>query len=330
MIKIIIIFLLKLFFSKEIFSQDEQKKTEINLKIEIAKLSQEGQILLRNKKWTEVEKIAQAIIKKNPNSPESFYLLGASLHGKGEYFKSIEILQQAFSLQSNHDPTLFFLGLSYFKLGQWEKSLEYFKSAAEHGSFNPFYRYNLALVLFILGDYEKSAEEAEKTLQLKENYFKAKVILAKAWYKIGKQEEALQVVKEMYEKKQELEKIQSLYAELLVVKEKNYKKALQVLARKPSLSIEERRIAGYSYMQLGDWEKAIAHYKNFVKFERDTEEDALNLIRCLIWSGRESEAEMYLSKLIKINYEKRKYFSDIFQEIIEKRNLTKEIYSPIF
>jgi tetratricopeptide (TPR) repeat protein len=329
-LNVLIIFLLGMYPVQEVFSQSETRKTEIQAKIDVTRLSQEGYSFLRSRRWKDVDRVADQIYQKNPSSPESYYLKGGSLHGKGEYYKSIESLNKALQLQSNHDPSLFFMGMNYFRLGIWNKAMDYFSQAAESGSFHPFYRYNLALTCFVAGDFDRAILESQKTLQLKENYFKAKVILAKALYRSNKKQEALDLTKEMYEKKQESEKIISLYAELLMDVDKNYRKAIQIIGTKSNLSIEDRRVAGFSYMQLGEWNKAIIHYKNFVRFERDTEEDALNLIRCLLWAGRDPEAEIYLSRLIASNKDKRSEYSDIYQEALDKRNLSRDLYTPFF
>lgn len=308
--------------------EDDSKKQEIQVRLEISKLSTEGQNLLRARKPQEAWNISEKIYQKNPNSPESYYLKGASLYSQKKYFQAIEYLKKAIQINPNHDPSLSVIGLTYFALKQFNKAKEFFQRASEEGSFNPFYRYNLALTHFLTKDYEKAAQEAEKTLQLKENYYKAKVILVKSQYYLGKKKEAYELASEMIEQNVEVNKIFSTYIQLLIEVDKNYEKAIQLLNRKKNLGKEEKKLLAYSYMQLGNWNNAIANYKTALKVETDTEDDILNLIQCYIWNDNLTEAENLLTELIKFNKQNRKQYLDFFKETIEKKNFYQEVYSP--
>lgn len=310
-------------------SQEEDlKKEEIQTRLEVTKLSTEGQNLLKAKKPLEAWVISEKIFKKNPNSPESYYIKGASLYSQKKYYQAIEYLRKAIQIQPTHDPSLFVMGLTYFHLKQFLKAKDFFAKAAEEGSFNPFYRYNLALSYFILQDYEKAIQEAEKTLQLKENYFKVKVILAKSYYYLGKKKEAFELTSEMIDQNIEINKIFPIYIQLLIELEKNYEKAIQLLSKRKNLSREERKFLAFSYMQLGNWGNAITHYKTVLKIERDNEEDILNLIQCYVWNENLTEAENLLSELIKFNKSNRKLYLNFFQEILEKKAMHQDLYSP--
>lgn len=319
-----------LFFSASlVYAQtDDVKKEEIQLRLEIAKLSTEGQNLLRARKPLEAWAISEKIVKKNPNSPESYYLKGASLYSQKKYFQAIEHLRKALQIHPTHDPSLFVMGLCYFHLKQFYKAREFFAKAADEGSFNPFYRYNLALSSFLLQDYERAILEAEKTLELKENYYKAKSILAKSYYYLGRKREAFELTSTMMEQNVEVNKIFQIYIQLLVELDKDYEKAIKILTKQKNLSREEKKLLAYSYMQVGNWASAISHYKTVLKIERDTEEEILNLIQCYIWNENLVDAENLLTELIKFNKANRKQYLSFFQEILEKKNLYQEVYTP--
>ncbi len=308
--------------------EEDSKKQEIQLRLEITKLTTEGYNLLRTKKPKEAWLVAEKIYQKNPNSPESYYLKGAALYSQKKYYQAIEQLKKALQIDPNHDPSLSVMGLTYFALKQFHKAKDFFLRAAEEGSFNPFYRYNLSLSYFLIKDYEKATLEAEKTLQLKENYYKAKVILIRSLYYLGKKKEAYELASEMNEKNIETNKIFPIYIQLLIEIDKGYEKAIQLLNQRKNLSKEEKKILAYSYMQLGNWNMAIINYKNVLRLEIDPEEDILNLIQCYIWNENFNEAENLLTELIKFNKSNRKQYLDFFKETLEKKNFYKEIYSP--
>lgn len=326
---VIFVIVFSFVFFENIFSQeDETKKQEIQLRLEISKLSTEGQNLLKARKPQEAWAISEKIYKKNPNSPESYYLKGASLYSQKKYFQAIEYLKKALQIHQNHDPALSIMGLTYFALKQFSKAKEFFQRASEEGSYNPFYRYNLALTYFLLKEYEKASQEAEKTLELKENYYKAKVVLMKSKYYLGQKKEAYELAKEMIEEKIELNKIFPIYIQLLVDVDKNYEKAIQLLSQKKNLNREERKLLAYSYMQLGNWNGAIANYKAVLKIEIDSEEDILNLIQCYVWNDNENEAENLVTELIKFNKQNRKRYLDFLKEILENKSFYQEVYTP--
>jgi tetratricopeptide (TPR) repeat protein len=308
-----------------------QESTSISpeTKLEIAKLSQEGHAYLRSGNLKSAEIIANQIYEKSEISPESYYFRGGSYYGQREYKKAIQQLEKAISLNPDHDPSLFLLGMIYYKLNIFEKSISYLSKAAEVGSFHPFYHYNLAIVYYASGNFEKSKLESEKTLRLKENYFKARVVLIKSLMKLGKNSEAFTHAKEMVDKKQEYELAFPIYTKLLIEEYANYKEGINILTKKGNLNIEEKRLLAFSYMQEGELQKAINYYKQLRSLERDSEEDSLHLIKCLVLLGKDDEAEKTTALLIKAHSSEKKKYKDYLQETIEKRNIGRWMYQPI-
>lgn len=298
-------------------------------KLEIARLSQEGHAYLRTGNTKAAESIANQIFSKSEYSPESFYFRGGALYGQRDYKRAIVQLEKAVSLNPDHDPSLFLLGMIYYKMNHFDKSIQYLSRAAESGSFHPFYRYNLAIAYYASGNFEKAKVESEKTLRLKENYFKAKIILVKSLIKLNKYTEAFGLAKEMVEKKQEYELAFPLYTKLLIEDGANYKEGIAILSKKSGLTPEEKRLLAFSYMQEGDLSKAVVFYKQLTMTERDNEEDNFQLIKCLVLLGKDDEANKLVVGLIRSNPSEKKKYKDFLQDTIDKRNIGKWMYQPI-
>jgi len=308
----------------EIKPQQESPK----IKIEISKLSQEGQSFLKVKNLKEVINISQKIKSLSDSNSESYYLNGAINYINGENIKSLKDLELALKFNPNHDLSLFLIALNYIKLNKFESATVYFERACKEASYNPFYRYNLSIAYYINGKYEKSKQESENTIKLKENYYKAKIILANSLYKLNKKTDSFQIIKELYEKKIELDDVSPLYIKLLFEESKNYELVIQTLARKPKLALDEKRLLAYSFMEEGEYIKAIQFFKMIIDSDIDTEEDNLGYLKSLIMIGKSDEAEKLFSQLNRKNFQDKKIYVDTFFNTLEKKSLLRLIYQP--
>ncbi len=330
MLKLIIFFFTIYISAEEIPDLGEIKPLQDSpkIKIEISKLSQEGQALLKIKNIKEVINISQKIKSLSESNSESYYLNGAINYINGEHTKSLKDLELALKFNPNHDLSLFLLGLNYLKLNKFESAALYFERACKEASYNPFYRYNLSIAYFIIGKYEKSKQESENTIKLKENYSKAKIILANSLYKLNKKSESFQIIKELYDKKIEVDEISTLYIKLLFEESKNYELVIQTLARKSKLSLDEKKILAYSFMEEGEYIKAIQFFKMIIESGIDTEEDNLSYLKSLIMIGKSDEAEKLFTQLNRKNFPDKKIYVDTFFNTLEKKAFLKLIYQP--
>ncbi len=330
MIKIFLLLFSVCIYSEEIPDLGEIKPQQDSpkIKIEIAKLSQEGQSFLKLKNLKEVTIISQKIKTLSESNSESYYLSGAVSYINGENTKSIKELEYALKYNPNHDLSLFLIGLNFIKLNKFELASQFFERACKEAAYNPYYRFNLSISYYILGKYEKAKQEAETTIKLKENFYKAKIILANSLYKLNKKSESFQLSKEMYDKKIELEDISQLYIKLLFEESKNYEMIIQILARKSKLSIDEKKILAYSFMEEGEYIKAIQFFKMIIDSGIDTEEDNLNYLKSLIMIGKSDEAEKLFMQLNRKNFPDKKIYVDTFFNTLEKKSILKLLYQP--
>ncbi|MDX1959184.1 MAG: tetratricopeptide repeat protein [Leptospiraceae bacterium] len=326
MIKILVL-ILSYSFINNIFCDDDIDELKPETKLEISRLVHSAQGLLRAKRYKEVEEIAKQIQAKSSNSPEPFYLRGAKSFYSQDLNQAKSELESAIKIKPEHDPSLFLLGMVYVKKNNWQRAGTYFEKACNNADFNPFYRYYLAVSLYINENFERAQEEAAKTLKLKENFFKAKLIQIRSLAKLDKNAEALFLAREMVNKNQELNSVISLYGELLA-KEGNYLEVIKLLSKKASLTESEKRSLARSYLHEGESTKALNLFRQFVSPEKDSEEDSFGYMECLILEGKEQEAERYLSSIIKIFPDLKKPYHRELKRIIEKRNLSKDLHTP--
>jgi thioredoxin-like negative regulator of GroEL len=333
-IKTIFIFLAftALLFTQIIIAEDIDSENEsliINpqTKLEISKLVHEAQGLLRAKRWKEAESIAKQIQQKSPSSVESYYIRGSIYFYNNDFTKSKAELDSGLKFNATHDPSLFLIGMIFAKKNNWEKAQIYFEKTCNAADYNPFYRYNLAVSYFVNGNYEKSKDESIKTITLKENFFKARLLQIRSLLKLEKKQDALWIAKEMVEKNQEINEATQLYSELLL-KEGNYQEVIKLLSVKKTYTLSEKKSLAFAYLKEGETNKALQLFKQFVSPEKDSEEDAMGYIECLIFSSREEEAEKYLQSLIKISPELKKSYITTFNRLKEKKSLSNDLYQP--
>ena len=315
-------------FSQEL-SETIQKSNTPRTKLEIQKLSNDSKLLLRAQKTVEAAKLAEKIFELSPLSPESNYIQGQIYFVKKDYHSAIMEFNKAIDKQENHEPSLFMMGLSHFKLNLWRQSLKFFEKACIHSSYNPYYRYNLTLAYYLTGNFDKAKIEAEKTIELKENYYKVKVLLLKSLIKLNQKQEAYKLAHSMYEKNIELESILTHYANLQIDLYSNYKTAIDILKKKKSLSPIDRRLLAISYMETGNYSTAISNYKILLGSNFNLDEDSSNYLKCLVLSGRKNDAEKLLKNLIQESPLLRTYFIDIMNNLLEGKELFESHYSPL-
>lgn len=308
---------------------EPKSNTEVaKIKIDILKLTQEGQLLLRQGKSKDIPSIAQKIKSISESSPESYYLSGSVKYINNDLRPAISDLETGLRFNPNHDPTIFLLGLVYVRLNKYDMALSYFEKACKEAPYNPFYRLNLAILSYFNGNYAKAKTEAELAVKLKENYTKAKLILAFSLYRTAKKNESLSLTRELYDKKVEFEEVQLLYLKLLLEEAKNYDEVIQILAKKNKLNIEEKRILAYAFMEEGQYLKAIQFFRMVIDSGFDSEEDNIGYLKSLIMLGKSEDAEKLFLELNKKNFKDKKIYIETYYSTQEKKIFLKQLYQP--
>jgi tetratricopeptide (TPR) repeat protein len=315
--------------TEETFTPDKEKLiSDAKVKIEITRLANEANANIKAKKYKEAESILKQIKELSDVSIDYHYLKAVLHYSLGELNHSLHFLYAGIKLNNSHDPSYFLMGMIYGKKNDWEKAVPFFEKANQHGSYNPYYRMNLAVAYYQIDNFEKAALEAKNTFELKENYSSAKILYIRSLVKTNKKE-AYNYLLSLIEKKIDITPFYSSYIQLLFEYKRNYAEIIKELAKKQTLSLDEKKYLAYSYFKDGEIQKSYSMYKQFIGSERDTEEDLMNYLRVLVASNKESEADKILSELKKSNFEIRKYYNDFYISLIQKKEILKLLYQPV-
>lgn len=306
----------------------EKLISDAKIKLEISKLTQTALTHIRAKEWKSAEAVTKQILDLSDVSVDYFYLKGNLHYCYGEYQTAIGHLNTAIKFNSGHDPSFFLMGMIYGKRNEWDKAVSFFEKANQFGSYNPYYRMNLAIAYYQVDNHDKAIAEAKKTLELKENYTFAKILLIKSLIKANKKD-AWFYIQGLMEKNSDKPAVYSLYIQLLYEYKNNYPEIIKELGKKSNLGMNEKRYLAYSYYRENDLPRAVNFFKQILNSDRDLEEDQVTYMRILIQQNKDSEAERYLISVIKSNPARKKHFNEIFQTLIDKRDMAKGLYQPI-
>ncbi|HMV43808.1 MAG TPA: hypothetical protein PK079_20260 [Leptospiraceae bacterium] len=306
----------------------EKMISDAKVKLEISKLTHTALGHIKAKEWKNAEAVTKQIFELSEVSVDYFYLKGNLSYCYGEYYAAIGFLNTALKYNPNHEPSHFLMGMIHSKRNEWDKAIYSFDKAAQYGSYNPYYRMNLAISYFQVDNFDKAAAEARKTLELKENYLFAKILLIKSLMKVNKKE-AWFYTQGLMEKNSDKPNVYSLYIQLLFEYKNNYPEIIKELGKKNNLSLNEKRYLAHSYFRENDLNRSLNLFKQIIASERETEDDQVIYMKILLQQGKDAEAERYLISMIRSNPSRKKHFTDIYQGLLDKRDMVKGMYLPI-
>lgn len=306
----------------------EKLISDAKVKLEISKLTHIALGHIKAKEYKNAEAVAKQILDLSDVSVDYFYLKGNLHYCYGEYHTAIGHLNTALKFNPGHDPSYFLMGMIYSKRNEWERAVYFFEKATQYGSYNPYYRMNLTIAYYQTDNYDKAIAEAKKTLELKENYTFAKILLIKTLIKTNKKD-AWFYIQSLMEKNSDKPLVYSLYIQLLYEYKSNYPEIIKELGKKNNLSMAEKRYLAYSYYRENDLNKSVNLFRQILNSERDLEEDQVTYMKILIQQNKDADAERYLIGIIKSNPARKKHFNEIYQNLIDKRDMAKGLYQPI-
>ncbi len=148
--------------------------------------TQKLQNYLKIKDFKSVVYGCEKLIKKFPNNPFLFNLLGLALHGNGNYLIAIDNYKKALDIDSNFLPAKNNLANSYKAIGNFEKAEFYYKNIL---AINPNYIQalnNYANLKTLIFDYHSAIELYNKALKINKSDITILFTLANAYHAIGK------------------------------------------------------------------------------------------------------------------------------------------------
>lgn len=306
----------------------EKMISDAKVRLEISKLTHTALGHIKAKEWKSAESVTKQIFELSEVSVDYYYLKGNLSYCYGEYYTALGFLNTAVKYNPNHEPSHFLMGMIHAKRNEWDKAIYSFDKATQFGSYNPYYRMNLAIAYYQADNYDKAAAEAKKTLELKENYTFAKILLIKSLMKFNKKE-AWYYTQGLMEKNSDKPNVYSLYIQLLFEYKNNYPEVIKELGKKNNLTLSEKRYLAHSYFRENDLPKSLNLFKQIIGTDRDTDEDQVTYMKILLQQTKDIEAEKYLISLIRTNPARKKHYLEVYQGLLDKRDMGKGLYLPI-
>ncbi len=303
--------------------------SDTKIKIELSKLGNDFISFIRTKRWRDAENKVQEIRKLSGDSVEYNYFKAAYLYSTGDFQKPIEFLNRAIELNPNHDPSYYLLGMIFGKFRNWVKSSYYLEIAAAKGTYNPFYQYNLAVTYFMKKDYASAKLSAEKTIELKDNYHAAKILLIRSLMKLGNMEDALALCERYENEKLNSEIFLELYASVLFDSKKKYSKVITLLSKMKNLKSESRRNLGYSLFVESRFVEALNIYRQIFQSGFELEKDFPVYLQVLIRLEKDSDAENFVLNWIKKFPQEKEKILEFYQNLLDERDVFGSMYKPI-
>jgi tetratricopeptide (TPR) repeat protein len=151
--------------------------------------------------FREGESKKEVIQKKDeggqPMDAARYYQLGKEYMEKGEFFKAIDVLEEAIGLDPHCIEACLKAGNCYEKLKKYEKALAYYEKALELDPDSTEIRYSLGVSLQLLGLPQEAEKEYLKVLASDGNHQMARNNLAAVYLKVGKREKAIEEFKKL-------------------------------------------------------------------------------------------------------------------------------------
>ncbi len=230
-------------------------------------LKQKLQILLNNLNAGQYDEVifeATHLSKKHPKEEVFINLLSLCYQAKGEFEKSVEILETEILKGRKNFSFLNNLGLSYFKLKNMKKAEDAFFKVLK---INPRFintLNNLAVLYIELNDFENAEKFLKQSLQINSEVLETNFNLATTLQAAGKLKEA----KTFYEKTLYINQNFTRSDLALVMLEKyttenNHIKILEQKLKNKSIGISDQR---FLYFALGKIYEDIENYENSFKF----------------------------------------------------------------
>ena len=143
---------------------------------------------------------SEELIKKFPNNPLLFNILGLALHGSGNNLIAIDRYKKALDLDANFLPALNNLANVYKSIGNFERAEFYYNKAIDKKPdyFQAINNYaNLKTLIF---DYSSAIDLYEKALKISKGDLTILFSLANAYHAVGNTKKTEEIISKIFSK----------------------------------------------------------------------------------------------------------------------------------
>ena len=237
----------------------------------------------------EVIEVLKEYIKKYRNNVKALTLLGRAYYYRGYYSthdnkKAEKLFKKVLLLNPNDDKVLYYTAVNYiynFRGNEkYNEALKLIKKAIELNANDSAYWHLLGYINLENKNYYAAIECGKKAVKLNKSYVVDGsnymeyylTVIGESYFKLGKYDEAINIFKEII-KLPRHDESDFMYLGLSYFEKKEYDKAIEnyekVLEIHPSFDYIENTSAinalAKSYMALGEYQKGIDAYKEYIK-----------------------------------------------------------------
>ncbi|WP_146164998.1 tetratricopeptide repeat protein, partial [Brachyspira hampsonii] len=273
-----------------------------------------------------VIEVLKEYIKKDKNNTKALTLLGRAYYSNRDNKKAEKLFKKVLLINPNDDKTLYYTAINYiynFRGNEkYNEALKLIKKAIELNENDSAYWHLLGYINRENKNYYAAIEYAEKAVKLNKSYVVDDgnymeyylTVIGESYFKLGKYDKAIEVFKEII-KLPRHDQSDFMYLGLSYFEKKEYDKAIEnyekVLEIHPSCDYIENTSAinalAKSYMALGEYQKGINAYKEYIKKHE--------------WR--------WIIYLYKKEIEDYKYLIEAFNQLIEEEPNNFEYYDEL-
>ncbi|MFH0898791.1 MAG: tetratricopeptide repeat protein [bacterium] len=155
--------------------------------------AQLGSLYQAQGKFDKALQIYQTGLHYEPGDAQLHYMCATLSHDTGNYDQAIALLER---LDKNFMDVPFYLGSCYYNKRDYARAAQYFGSVYSRDQNNLIYIYNYAQSLLNTNQFDQAIPLYEKIKDRHDIYAYAPLHLARCFYEIGENKEALQTLKE--------------------------------------------------------------------------------------------------------------------------------------
>ena len=232
----------------------------------------------------QVIEVLKEYLKKDKNNTKALTLLGRAYYFNRDNKKAEKLFKKVLLINPNDDKTLYYRAINYIYnfIGneKYNEALKLIKKAIELNENDSAYWHLLGYINRENKNYYAAIEYSEKAVKLNKSYVVDDgnymeyylTVIGESYFKLGKYDEAIEVFKEII-KLPRHDQSDFMYLGLSYFEKKEYDKAIEnyekVLEIHPSCDYIENTSAinalAKSYMALGEYQKGIDAYKEYIK-----------------------------------------------------------------
>jgi len=231
---------------------------------------QTAQQLIQQGQLEQATQIVQAQLRSNPNSAETYNLLGIIYTSEKRYADANDAFQEALKLAPDSKTTHNNLGNLYVAEQKLDLAEKEFRSVLKSSPSNRDANYNLGLLLLAKGSPLQSVAHFER---IRPQTVETRFNLIRAYLASGKTTEALQVAQQLSASNKDDVQLHFTLG-VLLASAKQYKRAAIELERANALTPETFEILhnlGQAYLRAGDYAKAEVSLNRALKLKSSVE-----------------------------------------------------------